>query len=148
MVELDINHELLDNYGKPHHPSGKNLSGSQVGEMIEGILKNMEVIDRDELYGDYEIIFCRLQKDMFGLEKDSYIILNFQDSEENIDTGCVDYDSFQILYLDDNKNKDLTEKLFKQETVKYPVRYKRDIPFITKEITFKVKVKVVFEYKE
>jgi hypothetical protein len=148
MVELDINHELLDNYGEPHHPSGKNLTGSQVGDMIEGILKNMEVIDRDEVYGDYEIIFCRLQKDMFGLEKDSYILLNFLDSEENIDTGCVNYDTFQILYLDDNKNKDLTEKLFKQETVKYPVRYKRDIPFITKEITFKVKVKVVFEYEE
>jgi len=148
MVELDINHELLDNYGEPHHPSGKNLNGSQVGEMIESILKNIEVIDRDEVYGDYDIIFCRLKKDMFGLEKDSFILLNFKDSGFEDYEGRIDYDSFQILYLDDNKNKDLTEKLFKQETVKYPVRYKRDIPFITKEITFKVKVKVVFEYEE
>lgn len=148
MVELDINHELLDFYGEPHHPSGKNLSSSQVGHIKESILKNMEVIDRDEMWGDYYIIFCRLQKDIFGLDKDSFILLNFSDKEENNNTGCVDYDSFEILYLDDNKNKDLTEKLFKQETVKYPVRYKADIPFITKKITFKVKVKVVFEYEE
>ena len=113
MVELDINHELLDYYGELHHPSRKNLTGSQVGEMKDIILKNMEVIDRDEEWGDYDIIFCRLQKDMFGLEKDSYILLNFPDKEENIDTGRVYYDSFQILYLEDNKNKDLTEKLFK-----------------------------------
>lgn len=148
MVELDINHELLDFYGEPHYPSGKNLSSSQVGHMKERILKNMEMIDRDEMWGDYDIIFCRLQKDMFGLDKDSFILLNFSDKEENNNTGCVDYDSFEILYLDDNKNKDLTEKLFKQETVKYPVRYKADIPFIKKEITFKIKVKVVFEYEE
>ena len=148
MVELDINHELLDFYGEPHHPSGKNLSCSQVGDMIESILKNMEVIDRDEVCGDYDIIFCRLQKDMFGLEKDSYILLNFPDSDENTNTGCVDYDSFEILYLEDNKNKDLTEKLFKQETVKYPVRYKKDIFYNFKRITFKVKVKVIFEYEE
>lgn len=141
MVELDINHELLDDYGEPYHPSGQNLSGFQLGDMIESILKNMEVIDRDEVFGRYDIIFCLLQKDMFGLEKDSFILLNFQDSDENID-------NFKILYLDDNKNKDLTEKLFKQETVKYPLRYKADIPFIEKEITFKVKVKVVLEYEE
>jgi len=148
MVELDINHELLDNYGEPHHPSGKNLTGSQVGEMIESILKNMDVIDRDEVFGRYDVIFCRLKKDIFGLEKDSYILLNFENSDFEDYDGRVDYNSFQILYLEDNKNKDLTEKLFKQETVKYPVRYKKDIPFITKEITFKVKVKVVFEYEE
>jgi len=39
MVELDINHELLDY--EPHYPSGKNLSNSQDGGMIEGILKNI-----------------------------------------------------------------------------------------------------------
>ena len=141
MVELDINHELLDDYGEPYHPSGQNLSGFQLGDMIESILKNMEVIDRDEVFGRYDIIFCLLQKDMFGLEKDSFILLNFQDSDENIN-------SFEILYLEDNKNKDLTEKLFKQETVKYPVRYKKDIFYNFKRITFKVKVKVVFEYEE
>lgn len=141
MVELDINHELLDDYGEPYHPSGQNLSGFQLGDMIESILKNMEVIDRDEVFGRYDIIFCQLQKDMFGLEKDSFILLNFQDSDENIN-------SFEILYLEDNKNKDLTEKLFKQETVKYPVRYKKDIFYNFKRITFKVKVKVVFEYEE
>jgi len=93
----------------------------------------MEVIDKDEEWANYEMFFCRLQKDMFGLEKDSYILLNFSDYEENIDTGCgrVDYDSFEILYLEDKKNKGLTEKIFKQEMVKYPVHYKADIPFIT-----------------
>jgi hypothetical protein len=146
--ELDINHELLDFYGEPHHPSGKNLSSSQVGDMIESILKNMEVIDRDQVYGNYDIIFCQLQKDMFGLEKDSYILLNFQDSYENIDTCRVYYDSFQILYLHNHKNKELAEKLFKQEMEKSPIHYKPDILFITKKITFKVKVKVVFEYEE
>jgi hypothetical protein len=146
MVELDINHELLDNYGETHHPSGKNLTGSQVEEMIESILKNMEVIDRDEVYGNYDIIFCRLKKDIFGLEKDNYILLNFKDTGFEDYNGRVDYDSFEILYLHNHNNKDLTEKLFKQETVKYPTLYKRDIPFIIKEITFKVKVKVVFEY--
>ena len=124
------------------------ISSSQVEDMIEGILKNMEAIDRDKVYGDYDIIFCRLQKDMFGLEKDSFILLNFKDSGFEDYEGRVDYNSFQILYLDDNKNKELTEKLFKQETVKYHVCYKKDIPFITKEITFKVKVKVVFEYEK
>jgi hypothetical protein len=147
MVELDINHELLDNYGEPHHPSGKNLTGSQVGEMIESILKNMEVIDRDEVFGRYDIIFCRLKKDMFGLEKDSYILLNFENSDFEDYEGRVDYNSFQILYLDD-KIGHLTEKLFKQETVKYPLPYKKDIPFKSREITFKVKVKVVFDYEE
>ena len=74
-----------------------------------------------------------------------YILLNFPDKEENIDTGCIDYDYFEILYLHNPKNKDLTEKLFKQETVKSSIQYKPDILFITKKITFKVKVKVVFE---
>jgi hypothetical protein len=147
MGEPEIIHELLNENGEPHYPSGKNLSSSQVGDMIEDILKYMYVIDREKEYGNYDIIFCRLLKDMFGLEKDSFILLNFPDSDENIDTGRVDYNYFEILYLHNNKNKDLTEKLFKQETVKYPVPYKKDISFITKEITFKVQVIVVFEYE-
>lgn len=133
MVELDINHELFDCYLLSDNQWTKEISGYQKEHIIEEILKNMEVIDRDINY-DYDIdtIFSQLKKDIFGLEKDSYILLNFSDYEHKDDSFKIG-ENFEILYLDDNKNKDLTEKLFKQETVKYPVRYKADIPFITKK---------------
>ena len=151
MEEFDINHKI---YGKPHHPIFENkiyLSISKLDDLIEDITynENMKVIDRDCSYEQgSDTIFCRLNKDMFGLDKDSYIVLDFSFKNKNLDTGCVEIDTFNIFYLDDLKNKDLTEKLFKQETVKYPTLYKKDILYNTKKITIKFEVKVVLEYEE
>jgi ABC-type multidrug transport system ATPase subunit len=83
MVELDINHEIE----KPHRHI---LFISQFDDLIEDITyyENMKVIDRDCSYEHgSDTIFCQLNKDMFGLEEDSYIVLDFSFKNENLDTG-------------------------------------------------------------
>jgi len=148
MTEVDINMELLDDYGYKYYPSEKNLTFSQRYDLKKHLLETIEIIDRFEKYS-VDIIFCCLLKDMFGFEKDSYIIIYFPDDEGCINGNFIDNNEFKIIYAKENiKNKELAYDLFTQES-NYPSYgiYKEKILFLEKRIFFKAKVKVMLEYE-
>ena len=87
----------------------QQLNEIEYDDMLNRILDDMVVI-----HGYYEqgrkFYFCRLLKDMFEFEKDSYIIISFLNSETYMFLDSEKRD-FTIFYLGDIKNKELTSEI-------------------------------------
>lgn len=83
----------------------------------ETLLTDMEIIYSDKC-GDVDILFCRLLKDIFKFEKDSFIVMEFENS------NYIKNDEFKFKYINDMKNKELTYELFKAIVGKKDAIYK------------------------
>jgi IS4 transposase len=113
----------------------QQLNEEEYDEMLRCILDDMEVIDGYEHRRKF--YFCRLLKDMFDFEKDSYIIISFLDSVTDMFSDSEKRD-FTIFYLEDIKNKELTSDFYD----KYDLFYKE--PLVNEEKTIVYKEKTIF----
>ena len=123
----------------------QQLNEEEYDDMLRCILDDMEVIHGYEHRRKF--YFCRLLKDMFEFEKDSYIIISFLHSEHICFSDSEKRD-FTIFYLEDIKNKELTYDFYDKYDLYYKKPWKNEenpIVYKEKTIFYKATIKISFK---
>jgi len=159
MKELDINLEILykndKNFILPHNDIRYNEREAMKTKLLNDYVEVIDKYNTTEPYCEGEdIFFCRLLKNIFGLKKDDYLLLLFEDDKDyylDEDYGYEGCDAFVILYI---KNKEqlndfeINNNLWKQKKyITCPSNNKKN-HYNIKTINIKIKCKLVLEYEE
>jgi hypothetical protein len=118
----------------------------------------VEVIDKyntlEPYYKEDDIFFCRLLQNIFGLNKDNYLLLLFADDKDYYpeeDSGYEGCDAFEILYIKNEEQLsdfEINNNLWKQKKyITCPSNNKKN-HYNVKQINIKIKCKLVLEYEE
>jgi len=78
------------------------------------LLTDVEVLNRYQKNGIIDLLYCRLLINMFDFQKDSYVIIKFDDDENYEEYGVnygVDNNYFTVIYA---KDKDCADDLWRQ----------------------------------
>ena len=119
------------------------------------LLTEVELLDRYHKNGEFDLLCCRLLEDKFGFQKDSYVIIEFED-DEDCETYGVNYgvenNYFRVIYA---KNKEFADELWK-EAIEHRLNHflewikkeksKKDF-YCSKTIFIKKELKTIYHFK-